>query len=515
MTTRSTFEVINAYNATMIKGGFEAKIRELQAAHQDDIYRNDLTYTARELDSNLPNVDSSVSRYLIIGYTFREDDPIYMNNRTFARYSENELVGETRPSEQHVIRWARCKTPILVVTPIKENTGTSIRLFGLVMPRSGLCQPVLLTHERIFYRWEYRASAGARSNQRNKNWNQIIIDKALSLTPADAKPRAVPMVSERRRSHETMVKQEDDDTYYLDSSSRPQSEGEMLELNLDLDALFEPLSDVYGVINTVQISSPTVVTCFKIVLNSGEIQGLLHAIRRTRNDRIRSEVEIRLHYASQMKGKLPEEYPALVRFADAGFVDFGVELAFDVAANIKKLWPPLGQLANVDNLIRIKHIVNRNQQSLSSECLENVFRMMLSAVAYNDQFSAEDLQGRLREAMFSSQMMQSSSRRGIATVNTEYAPLSIDASFLVMLLKDALAIHEWQQKATSQLAQNIPASFQGQVFEHVINIEMSHLNPDDVREALRWLVNHARSKSCDVDDILLWLERLRLRIRQT
>ncbi|KAJ9652962.1 hypothetical protein H2198_007830 [Neophaeococcomyces mojaviensis] len=511
MAGRSTFEVINAYNATMVKGGFEAKIKELQEQHTGDIYRDDLAYTARELDKNLANTDPSVSRYLVVGYTLREDDPIYFNNRTFARYSENELVGEARPAEQHVIHWNECVTPILVVTPVKENTGTSIRLFGLIMPRSGLCQPVLITHERIFYRWEFRASAGARPAQRNKNWNQVIIDKALSMTLKDGKPHEEPAIK-RQRSEEPVVKQEDVDTYYLDSRNRSEIEGEVLELKLDLGNLFEPLSEVYKVVQTIQDTSRNAMTCFKVVLNGSETRGILYAIRITRSDRIKSEVEKQLVKVSNSNGFLPEQCSSFERFGDSGYKSYGVELGHDVLNDIKKLWADLEPLTNVTSLMNIKGAINQTQQSISRENMKDVLQALLSALSYQPNMPKPALQERLMEAIYASRTM----RRSNVSRADQHAnkPLAIDASFLVTLLKDALAIHEWQGKATEQLAKDIPMSYNGGVFEHMIDIRVSQQSAEDVDNTLRWLINHARIRGCGIDDILLWLERLRLRIRQ-
>jgi len=508
MTSRSTFEVINAYNATMVKGGFEAKIKELQEQHTGDIYRHDLAYTPRELDDKLANKDPSVSRYLVVGYTFREDDPIYYHNRTFARYSENELVGETCPGEQHVIHWNQCKTPILVVTPIKENTGTSIRLFGLIMPRSGLCQPVLITHERIFYRWEFRASAGARAAQRNKNWNQVIIDKALSMTPQDATHQDEPTIK-RRRSEDPAIKQEDDDTYYLEN--RQEIQGEVLELTIDLSSLFEPLSEVYKVVKTIQDTSPTTITRIKIVLNDHVTRAILHAIRITQSDRIKSEVEQQLFKVTSAHGFLSEQHPSLERFGDPGYTTYGVELGYDILDDIKKLWPGLERVANVAFLMNIKDAINQIQQNISNDNMKDVLQATLSALSYRPHMQKSELRERLMEAIHASQAMR---RSNISRMAQNVKPLAIDAIYLVTLLKDTFAIHEWQAKATEHLSTDIPVSYNGGVFEHTIEIRVNEHSPEDVDNTHRWLINHARAKGCGIEDILLWLERLRLRIRQ-
>lgn len=77
---RGLFEVINAQKATMVRGGFAAKIAELQCKNSCDIYRQDLTYTARELDTTLPGRDPGVVPYLVVGYTLQEDDPVFISN---------------------------------------------------------------------------------------------------------------------------------------------------------------------------------------------------------------------------------------------------------------------------------------------------------------------------------------------------------------------------------------------------------------------------------------------------
>lgn len=77
---RGVYEVINAQKATMVRGGFAAKIAELQYKNEWDVYRTDLAYTERELDTTLPDRDPGVVPYLVVGYTLQEEDPMFVSN---------------------------------------------------------------------------------------------------------------------------------------------------------------------------------------------------------------------------------------------------------------------------------------------------------------------------------------------------------------------------------------------------------------------------------------------------
>ncbi|KAK5951895.1 hypothetical protein OHC33_007188 [Knufia fluminis] len=516
MTWRRTFEVINAYKATMVKGGFEAKIHELHEENQGMVYREDLRYTPRELDPNLASTDPSVAQYLVVGYTLQEEDPVFLSNKTFARYSENELVGETRPQPQNMIMWNHVRTPILVVTPIKENTGTSVRLFGLIMPRSGLCQPVLLTHERIFYRWEFRASAGARAAQRNKNWNQVVIDKARELTPPEA---LVPQTDgaferpiKRRRSSTSvaLVKQEEEDFLWPEITENDLEQSEVFELVLALEDMFEALADRYNTM-TIPPQAPNVMTRLKILLTP-ESRGIINAIRTSRSSRINQEIQANLSRVSRGH-KIPsaESAQGLMHFAYPG-TTFGKSEADMVVNEIKELWPKMAHLPDNNSVLRIKEVMNEAGLAISLEAMKDFFATALPMVRLNPNMADDELQKRLHEVIQSAVYLnQPASLEGQVDTN-----IGIDAIFLVTLLKEILVIQDWQSNGTKTMYMLGPAppSFAGIEMEHYLDIRSVEAATEDLLTTIKYLIGSAKGKGCGVDDVLLWLERLRLRIRQ-
>jgi len=515
MAWRKTFEVINAYKATMVKGGFEKKIQELRDENQGVVYREDLGYTARELDPNLANTDPSVSQYLVVGYTLQEEDPVFLNNKTFARYSENELVGETRPQPQNLVMWGQVRTPILVVTPIKENTGTSVRLFGLIMPRSGLCQPVLLTHERIFYRWEFRASAGARPVQRNKNWNQIVIDKARELTPSEGLvPQhdgsfERPLKRRRFSSDEGPIVKLEEDGFWHDLPQDDLENSEVFELVLILDQLFERLSDRYNP-TTIPPETPNVATRLKIILTP-ESRGIINAIRASRSSRINQEVHesfVRVSRSHHVPSA--ETSQGLMHFTYPG-TTFGRAEAETVVRDIRGLWPKFAHLADVNAVLRLKEVMDEADLAIGFEAMKDFFMSALSHIRLNPNMADTELQSKLHDAIQVAVFANQSASDG-AQVDTN---IGMDAVFLVTLLKDMLVIHDWQSNATKAMyTGSFPNSFAGMEMEHYLEIRSVEAATEDLLNTVKYLIGSAKAKQCGVDDVLLWLERLRLRIRQ-
>ncbi|KAK5072032.1 hypothetical protein LTS08_000870 [Lithohypha guttulata] len=514
--SRTVFEVINAYNATMVKGGFEAKIKELEQEGVGSVYRQDLTYTARELDTSLAGNDSSVSQYLVVGYTLQEHDPVFQDNKTFLRYSENELVGETRPEAEHIISWNEVLTPILVVTPIKENTGTSVRLFALIMPRSGLCQPVLITHERIFYRWEYRASAGARPAQRNKNWNQVIVDKAKELTPPeqlinhDFEDAPRPVIK-RSTSTVPFIKQEEgeDGDILFANLTNELADLDMFELHLDLRRLFEPLAERDRRI-VISDMSAGLMSRLKVGLNE-ESRGILEAIRTSRSSRVIQQVRTSFLKVSKASGQIPtERYHGLACFTQpgTGFDRGGME---HVLAEMRNLWPEMGPLIDHNSVVRIKHGMNQMNMVVSFETMKEFFGSALAYLRTNFQCSDLDLRNKLVEAAQKSMIMS----RSPMLTRHDTETIGMDAVYLVALMSEIVAIHAWQdERARRMFYCQVPASFQGMEVEHHLNIESIEQATRRLPQHIRHIVSYAQSRQCGTDDILLWLERLRLRIRQ-
>lgn len=510
MITRGLHEVINAYKPTMSKGGFEAKIRSLESEGVRGIYRNDLRYTPREINPDLAKNDSSITQYLVVGYTLQEDDPYFIDNKTLQRYSEGELVGEERPSDDHLIEWDNIRTPILVVSPIKENTGTSVRLFGLIQPVSGLCHPVLLTHERIFYRWEYRASAGAKHTQRNKNWNQVIIDKAKSLTPLSQRvdwsvvPQdPLPRRGIKREASDPIIKQEEDDTGAYDGVVIELPNDTIFELKLELPQLFESVISRRESATVVD-DLPLITTQIKVVLNE-ESHGILLAIRRSKSSRISKEIEASLAKIISLTDVPGLHHTALALFQQQGAA-FDRDTAQMMITEALELWPRIGAGMHVDEILKIKHVMNICGVSLTPEKSKSFVINVIRFLRQNALHTEDDLQ---RTVVHWSQHAKSVSQLTSGDVQA----VQLDTCYLVTLLKAILGIHVWQEAMmVPVLSSNAPPTFNTCYLEHYLNIEA--MSMQSLSENLRQIVTYAKSKDCKIEDIQLWLERLRLRIRQ-
>lgn len=524
MANRSTFEVINAYKATMIKGGFEAKINELKTGRQVDVYRDDLRYTPRELDTTLADRDSAVCQYLVVGYTLQEEDPIFVGNKDFSRYSDNELVGETWPSDQHLIHWESCRTPILVVTPIKENTGTSVRLFGLIQPRSGLCQPVLLTHERIFYRWEFRASAGAKYSQRNKNWNHLIIEKARLLTPPDnsvkedeGNEQKRPTRRNRSRSRAVVkqeVKQEIEHDYIrqayetIDAQEMEELQDPFLELNLNLGSLIRPR---YQQDFDINYSTRTEFMSKIKVLLSPPVRGIITAIRASKTDRVIQEIRSAL-----TKLNMPEEIPAeksicLLHFSFHN-TNFGMDEAQVAADEIKALWPELSYLVDADRIMRLKLVMNNSGLAVELETMKTFFANALAYLAADFNIGDLDLSIKLNDLRQIAVVLYQSR----VAMASNPPPIGDDAIFLLTFLRDLLKYDLFQIRANEPgLAQGrlaMPSTLVRQSWEYMVDFDITERR-NEIDVTVSELSEYAKSKNCGLEDILLWLERLRIHIR--
>ena len=453
---RSTFEVINAYKATMVKGGFGAKIEELQRDEQrnrelrldagGDIYRQNLTYTQRELDPNLASTDPAIAQYLVVGYTLQEEDPVFASNKEFLRYSENELVGETVPPADKVINWNSVRTPILVVTPIKENTGTSVRLFGLIMPRSGLCQPVLLTHERIFYRWEFRASAGARATQRNKYWNQIVIDKARELMSpemiAKMEEEASRTIVKIRETSYSVKPEEREEKLSTIPHALDLDELEVFGMNIDLDQLFASASDDKMLL--LPQHGLKFNTDVKLVLTD-DTREFIHAIRASKDPSRLYDQLWHFMYRSTVNLSLPPQSNAVfMKFFTLG-APLDMDEAHMLAEEVAHAWPQLQNMVTINALSHIKHVMSITGQTLVSEvCMENFFKFMLSAFQRNPNMGDQEAAHWLTVSIQLSQLLGSDP----VVQQALGVGMQPDTVMMVLLLKELFVIHKFQQSAS-------------------------------------------------------------------
>lgn len=410
------------------------------------------------------------------------------------------MVGEETPSAQHLIDWRACRTPVLVVTPVKVNTGTSVRLFGLVLPRSGLCQPVLLQHARIFYRWEFRASAGSRADQRNKNWNQIVINKALELDPGSrygtqvAALPALEIVDQGQWGSDIYVKRE----YDQEMDLRPENfAASSTDIVFQLDNLFRPKVLPDG--PTVVVDVPT--TTHVRMISSSEVRAVISHIRGTSTERVENELRKALLGLNLLTQE--SEYPNLSRFPLLD-VDLTPCTAALLAEEIRDAYPRLAKFAQRDQLIRVQALLRHNRLPLAYQWLEEFLAdvLPLTVVA---QISDEQLMTKMYGTV-----MQLASRwhhSGVlSTDRRQLCAVSPDAIFVVCLLEKLFYIHRWQLLATQRIRDtgDIPDSLSHHEFAHTI---YSPAINDELTAQFAHLLNalcqEAQQTGCGAEDILL------------
>lgn len=493
----------------MIRGGFSAKLQEIRQnlGSGDSLYRDNLKYTARELDEGLAERDSNVSQYLIVGYTLQEEDPIFLHNQTFSRYSENELVGEKQPKNEHIINWEDCRTPILVVSPIKQNTGTSVRHFGLVKPKDGLCQPVLLTHERIFYRWEFRASAGAKPAQRNKNWNSLVVQKAFVLTPPNKLVRAEEThatSSLKRKRSRVKVKQEAEYDHIPEAREPDDMDGECLELMLDFDALLRPAPSAQNNYIFNEMMHGGTISHVKIVLDPAT-RDIVTNIRASRTEGVLQQARAIL--TTEMPRELSEaEAMALHNFGVQGST-VDIEDAQAIVNEIVALWPKLAFLANVGKIRYMKRIMNKCGLSVSLQLMDSFIPCALSLVP-SDLSVAEDVLSRKLLDLHQTSLTLYNAHVGVAH-NRQY--FGNDAVFLIALLKEIVSYAQWQEMTANRIM--VPSTLIGRTFDYKVSFDINAVR-QQLGEVLAELNLCTKDKGCGMADIILWMERLRLLIRQ-
>lgn len=519
--SRQTYEVINAYRATMIKGGFKAKIDEL-LRKGDQPYRSDLAYTDRELDKGLADKDPAVARYLVVGYTLQERDPIYANNPKFDRPSDNELIGETPPSNNHLIAWNEVEAPILVVTPVKENTGTSIRLFGLISLRCGLCQPVLLQHDRVFYRWEFRASAGAKSAQRNKIWNQIAIEKAKEFTPHDqllinqpetpSRSPRVPRIKRERRtstiSDETVViKREDDDSLALAETA------EVFELHLNLSVLFETTAERRGSYLIDDERIPVFANA-KILLEC-ESKSILSSIRQSRESNIAVQLEPILSVLGGRRDPLKHAHHLAVFCHPEIAVD--IQDIHHVAYAITETWPELAILVDTASVFKIKQFLVHVRTPIAFDCLQDFLTKALTASRRYPSISSREFQYSIADACRTAVSNSVADAHTNAVIQHAANELSPDTNFMILLLRELVKFHDWQMQQEELIkSRPAPMTLVQSDFTYAITPEtVVGKGISEVLACLQELIGFCQHRQGDIiADVVLWLDRLRLRIRQ-
>jgi len=93
-------------------------------------------------------------------------------------------VGTTSPDPAQIIAWDDQQPPIIVVTQILPKQPEGTQLWALLYPKDGLCKPVGIAQDIVFYAYEYR-DATTDSSKRAPSWNRKVAIHAIrpSLSP--------------------------------------------------------------------------------------------------------------------------------------------------------------------------------------------------------------------------------------------------------------------------------------------------------------------------------------------
>lgn len=186
---REPNEIISAYKPQELS--LAMKLREMENMNTEDLYRNSLNFMKRERESPKPG-SKIIQEYLIVGYIPRIcllDAEQFSFGLGSPGRPYNGILGTMEPPRY--ISWLAGPFPIPIVTPLKKVARPSdLRMFGLIMPRNGLCQPYPVPSDQVFYRYEYRESS-TTADTRWLNWMRNISD-AIDTTLASRPPRRSP-----------------------------------------------------------------------------------------------------------------------------------------------------------------------------------------------------------------------------------------------------------------------------------------------------------------------------------
>jgi hypothetical protein len=144
------------------------------------LFRTDAVYSARELRE--PEV--GVSQYLVVGYAPREIKD-YMKKKRQG-LEKQRPVGSAAPPAQDIIPWDPARPPMIVVTEILPQQPEGIQLWALIYPKNGLCTPIGISQDLVFYLHEFRDNT-TDGHKRASNWNRNVA--LQSIKPGLGAPR--------------------------------------------------------------------------------------------------------------------------------------------------------------------------------------------------------------------------------------------------------------------------------------------------------------------------------------
>lgn len=137
------------------------------------VYRDDLTYTERELGPLQPGL----AKFLVVGYALRDNPKKYIT----AAPEHQKQRGTGFEIPKSIITCGE-QPPLLVVAEILQSQVEGVQLWALLCPQNGICSVYQIAQNRVFYRFEFRDGTTA-IKERGTNWNRLV--EAMSVRPGE------------------------------------------------------------------------------------------------------------------------------------------------------------------------------------------------------------------------------------------------------------------------------------------------------------------------------------------
>ncbi|KFZ03810.1 hypothetical protein V502_10644 [Pseudogymnoascus sp. VKM F-4520 (FW-2644)] len=173
MVKRNINEIILCFSEKST-ASIEATISKMKKDGKKNIYREEQTYTNRELG----DLEPGLARFLVIGYALRTPHEDHENKAP--EHRKQKGTGSEAPKT--IIPWDKDEPPLLVVTEITPTQPDGVQLWVLLFPMNGISSPYKIGQLRVFYRYEFRDATSAIKD-RAASWNRLVA--AVSVRPGE------------------------------------------------------------------------------------------------------------------------------------------------------------------------------------------------------------------------------------------------------------------------------------------------------------------------------------------
>lgn len=169
---RSENEIILAYqDRSKIK--IDKIVEKLEREKADPIYRPSNEYTEREKLRD----EVGCRPYLVEGYALRSRDQDSIVTTVDAKAKKQQPVGTKAAANCY--EWNEKELPLLVVTEVLDSNTQGTELWALFKPVHGICTPVKIKQELVFYRHEFREASTTTIPNRKTEWNLLVSAQAV------------------------------------------------------------------------------------------------------------------------------------------------------------------------------------------------------------------------------------------------------------------------------------------------------------------------------------------------